>query len=79
MAKITKKQLEKINEQQEALRQLVENIGALETQKHSLLHKVAEVNQEIEKFKVDLEKEYGKVTIDLQTGEIKEIEDKKEE
>ena len=60
-------------------RQLVENIGGLETQKHSLLHKIAEVNQEVEKLKVELEKEYGKVSIDLETGEIKEIEDKKEE
>ena len=78
MAKITEKQLKQIKEQQEALRQLVENIGGLETQKHSLLHKIAEVNQEVEKLKIKLEKEYGKVSIDLETGEIKEIENKKE-
>jgi len=38
-----------------------------------LLHKVAEVNKVLEEQKVELEKEYGKISIDLKTGEYTEI------
>lgn len=73
MAKITEKQLKKIREQQEGLTSIVNNIGALETQKHSLLHQIAEINKEVQEFKRELEKEYGPASIDLETGELTEI------
>ena len=47
----------------------------IETQKHSLLHAVADVNKTVEEFKVELEKEYGSITIDLKTGEYTKTED----
>ena len=75
MAKITKEQLKTANENQEKLIGLVNQIGVIETQKHSLLHDVAEVNKTVEEFKSELEKEYGTVSIDLKTGEYTEIED----
>ena len=43
--KITKKELEKIVEQQKTLNEMLTGIGVLETQKHGLLHKVAELNK----------------------------------
>jgi hypothetical protein len=70
MAKITEEQLKKVNEGQEKLISLVNQIGVLE----SLLHQVADVNKEVEEFKVELEKEYGSVNIDLKTGEYEIIE-----
>lgn len=72
--KITKKQLKKVNEGQQGLSTLVNQIGALETQKHSLLHQVAEANQIVEGFKKELEDQYGAVNIDLKTGECTPIE-----
>ncbi len=72
--KITKKQLKKVNEGQQGLSTLVNQIGSLETQKHSLLHQVAEANQIVEDFKKELEDEYGPVNIDLKTGECTPIE-----
>tara|TARA_R110000782_G_scaffold241249_1_gene327736 strand:- start:21 stop:272 length:252 start_codon:yes stop_codon:yes gene_type:complete len=72
--KITKKQLKKVNEGQQGLSTLVNQIGALETQKHSLLHQVAEANKIVEDFKKELEDEYGAVSIDLQTGECTPVE-----
>lgn len=74
MAKITEEQLKKINEGQEKLMGLVNQIGVLESQKHGLLHQVADVNKEVEEFKAELEKEYGPVNIDLKTGEYEIIE-----
>lgn len=75
--KITEEQLKKLNEQQGLLGDILNRIGLVEAEKHSLLHRVAEVNKEIEDTKVELEEQYGAVTIDLKTGEYEPI--KKEE
>jgi len=73
MAKITKKQLENVVNTNKELEDVVLEIGILESKKHGLLHKVAEVNKVLEEQKVELEKEYGKISIDLKTGEYTEI------
>jgi vacuolar-type H+-ATPase subunit D/Vma8 len=73
MAKITKEQLEKISTQNKELEDTVIEIGILESKKHALLHKVAEVNKVLEEYKQELEQEYGKISIDLKTGEYTEI------
>jgi hypothetical protein len=75
MAKITEEQLKTANENQENLISLVNRIGVIETQKHGLLHDVAEVNKKVEEFKAELEEQYGAVSIDLKTGEYSKIED----
>ena len=75
MAKITEEQLKTASENQDKLIGLVNQIGMIETQKHALLHQVADVNKTTEEFKVELEKEYGAISIDLKTGEYTEIED----
>lgn len=74
---ITEEQLVKIQEQQKELTNLLKDIGFVEVQKHTLLHKQAGLNQDIEEFKAELEKEYGAITIDIETGNYTEI--KKEE
>ena len=76
--KITKEQLDKITDQQKALNMMLSNIGVLESQKHALLHQIAEVNKEIEDTKVELEKEYGAININLEDGSYAEIEKKDE-
>jgi len=74
MAKITKEQLDKVVSQQSELSKVLNDIGALEANKHSLLHKIADVNKDIEQTKAELEKEYGAINIDLKTGEYTIIE-----
>jgi vacuolar-type H+-ATPase subunit D/Vma8 len=76
--KITKEQLEKITDQQKALNMMLTNIGVLESQKHALLHQIAEVNKEIEETKVELENEYGAININLEDGSYTELEKKDE-
>ncbi len=78
MAKIKEKQLETIVKYQDELTAILNNIGVLETQKHALLHKVAEVNEGLEKEKQKIEEEYGKISIDLKTGEYTEIKEEKD-
>ena len=76
---ITKEQLTKIQEHQKQLSDLLKDIGFVEVQKHALLHKQAGLNQEIEDFKAELEKEYGAITIDIESGTYTEIGFKDEE
>ena len=77
MAKIKKQELEKVVEIKNKLDSVVSEIGVLETQKHALLHKVAEINEKLSNEKNKLEESYGKVSIDLKTGEYTEITEEK--
>ena len=70
---IKQEQLDKIVGQQTDLGKLLTNLGVLESQKHSLLHKVADLNKEIEDFKEVLEAEYGAVNINLEDGSYTDI------
>tara|TARA_R100001509_G_scaffold56445_1_gene31250 strand:- start:1486 stop:1734 length:249 start_codon:yes stop_codon:yes gene_type:complete len=72
--KIKKEQLTKIQEQQTKLNDLLNKIGVLEANKHGLLHEMAGLNQDIEKFKKELEKEYGAVNINIEDGSYSKIE-----
>ncbi len=73
MAKIKQEELEKVTSIKKELDALVSEIGVVETQKHALLHKVAEVNESLAKEKKVLEEAYGRISIDLETGEYTEI------
>ena len=79
MNKIKEEELKTIREQQSKLNSLVNQIGMIESQKHAMLHEIASVNKDIEATKDELEKNYGAVNIDLETGEYTVIEDTPEE
>ena len=46
--KITQEELTEVQDQQKQIQELLTNIGVLESQKHSALHKIASVNEAIE-------------------------------
>ena len=75
---ITEEQLDVIKKQQAEIAQLLRDIGYLDTQKHVLNHKYAGVVEEMEKFKAELEKEYGAVNISLEDGVCTPIEKESE-
>lgn len=79
MKKITTEELEKIQDQQGKLNKIINSVGVLETQKHGLLHELAVVNKDIEDFKLELEKTYGSVNINMEDGSYEPIEKKEEE
>ena len=76
--KIKEDQLKKIQEQQAAVTKILNEVGYLEANKHGLLHELAGVNQDIEDFKGELEKEYGAVNINLEDGTYTAIEKEEE-
>jgi hypothetical protein len=77
MAKIKDEQLKQLQDQVNTINQNQLQIGNLETQKHSLIHNGVELQNQLKGIQDELEKEYGKVTINISTGEYEDI--KKEE
>jgi hypothetical protein len=81
--KITDEQLEKVRAQQSVKGRIINDIGVLEAQKHDLLHALTNVMQKSVETAEELEKEYGKININLEDGsyevvEVEEAEDKAE-
>jgi len=71
---ITAEELKQVKEQQSELGTVVNQIGQLEANKHSLLHKIAGINEGIEETKKQLEEKYGSININLEDGTYTEIE-----
>ena len=74
--KITEEELKKIKDHQLAMNNLLRDIGHVENQKHLLLHDYAGLIKDNEDHKKELEEKYGAVTIDLETGVYKPVEQK---
>jgi len=75
MNKISEEQLKTIKEQQNKTATILNELGFLETRKHALLHEVAALNDTINDYKSELEKQYGRVNINLEDGTYTEIEE----
>lgn len=75
--------MEKIKDEQlKELQGLINNInqgqiqiGQLETQKHTVLHQLAEIQQKLQKLQEKLEEEYGKISINIQDGSYEAIQE----
>ena len=76
--KITEEQLKKVQAQVKVRTQLIADIGAVEAQKHELLHALNNVMQKTKETADELEKEYGKININLEDGTYEVIEEEKE-
>lgn len=72
--KVTKKELENIKELQDSLSKMLNEVGKLEFSKYIFCKNIEGENEKMEALKATLEKKYGSVNIDLQTGSIKAIE-----
>ena len=71
--KITEEQLEKVRNQQAVKARVISDIGAVEAQKHDLLHALANVMEKINETANELEEEYGKININLEDGSYEEV------
>ena len=77
MSKITKEELTLLQEQDQRKRAILNDMGLLQTQVHTLSHLFAQLNQEIEDNKKVLEDKYGEINIELSDGSIKPVENGK--
>ena len=71
---ITQEQLESIRNNQDEVNKILLNLGILDSQKHSLLHSLANVNKKVEEYKQVLEEQYGAININLEDGSYTEID-----
>jgi len=70
MKKVTKKELEKLNEGVESINKVQKQIGGLEIQKHQLLHVMSSLQDNLSNLHDEMKSKYGDVTINTITGEI---------
>ena len=75
--KITDEQLEQVRAQQSVKSRIINDVGVLEAQKHDLLNALTNVMQKSGETAEELEKEYGKININLEDGsyEVVEVEE----
>lgn len=78
--KITEKELQKLQEFNQFMINASSMLGDLQLQyeakKAQIINDIGSNQQKFNEFKADLEKEYGNVEINLQTGEIIDIPEK---
>ena len=67
---ISEEQLKSIQEVVSNINQIHMETGRVESQKHNLLHNLVEHQTKLQTIQKELEDEYGKVNINIQTGEI---------
>jgi len=72
--KIEEQELQSLKEVQQKQAAYLHDVGVLESQKHNLLHALAQVSGEQQEIMKALEEKYGKIEIDLADGSYKEVE-----
>lgn len=85
MSKLEEKELKSLQENQGKINQVVSNIGAisiqkinLEKSKESLLEELKKIEGEQIEMKKELEDKYGKISVNLQSGEFEIIPEQAE-
>ena len=68
---ITEEQLNSIQEVVSNINKIYMETGRLEAQKHVAMHSLTDHQNKLSQIQQELEKEYGTVNINIQTGEIK--------
>ena len=72
MSKIEEQELKGLQDGINAINGLQMQIGGLESQKHELLHAITSASENFQQLQKALQEKYGKVDVDISTGEIKE-------
>ena len=73
--KITEEHLSNLQQKVGGIQNLQAQIGGLEAQKHVALHQLLAGQEDLQKFQVELEDTYGKVSINIQDGTYQEIQE----
>ena len=68
--KISEEHLKELQGHVNKINQAQLQLGGLESQKHSLLHAIANMQTDLTEFQNKLEEEYGKVSVNIQDGTI---------
>lgn len=77
--KIEQVELEELVKQQSLKSRMLTDIGTLEVQKTQILGSFAQLLADAEKTSKDLEKKYGKITVNLEDGSYEEMKSESDE
>jgi acyl-CoA synthetase (NDP forming) len=72
--KIEEQELQALKEVQQKQAAYLHDVGVLESQKHNLLHVLAQISGEQQEMIKALEEKYGKIEIDLADGSYTKVE-----
>lgn len=82
MSKLEEKELKPLQENQNKINQVITNLGFSVLQKHGikksrkkLFSEIEELDKEQQDLKKELEDSYGKISVNLQTGEYEDIKE----
>ncbi len=75
---LTEDELKSLQENVSKLNEVHMELGVLENQKHKILHEMNEIEKEFNDLQKQLENTYGKVSINMDNGELSEIPQKDE-
>ena len=78
MSKITEEQLKDLQELVGKINQASSQIGSLEIQKQAFVMQAAEHQRDLSKLQEKLKKVYGEISIDINDGSFKPIEEEAE-
>ena len=73
--KATKAELASINDVNDKINQEIFNLGLLEDNKIQHIRNIQDLKSKFQKIQGTLEEKYGKVTIDMKSGEISKIKE----
>ena len=73
--KLTEDELKSLQENVNKLNQVHIELGRLENQKHKILHQMNETEKNFDELQKELEDKYGKVSINIDNGELSEIKE----
>ena len=71
--KITEDQLKELQGHVNRINQAQLQLGQLTSQKHGVLTAIPELQKQLKTFQDSMEKEYGKVSINIQDGSIQDL------
>ena len=73
--KLTKLELKTLQETVQKINQVHVELGRLENQKHKIMHNMDEMDQDFADLQKEFEDKYGKVSINIESGELSEIKE----
>jgi hypothetical protein len=71
--KITDEQLQELQGHVNTINNAQLQLGQLESQKHTLVNAIPQLQKGLKEFQDKMEEEYGKVSINIQDGKVQEI------
>jgi len=73
--KLTDNELKSLQENVNKINQVYMELGRLENQKHKILHNMEEIDNNFENLQKEFEDKYGRVSINIENGELSEIKE----